>query len=1664
MFKQTLIFIACFFLVTGSYANPLGGKVIQGKASITRSGSQVTIKQQTPKAIINWKRFNIGTKETTSFIQPNGGVTLNRVVGRPSSTSIILGTLNANGKIILINPAGIYFGKTARVNVGSIIASTTDISNRNFMAGNYVFDRPSPLHGSVVNEGTIKAADYGLVALVGSGVSNDGTIQANLGNVVLASGEKFTFDLYGDQLVNFTVDSPIQHTPLDRHGKPLKNAVNNSGTIIADGGTVRMTASAARGVVDNVVNMSGIVQARSVKQINGEIILSGGDEGIVQVSGKLDASGKMPGSKGGSVKVLGKNIKVDATAVIDASGDRGGGKILIGGNLKGKGPERNAKTVKVDSGATLLADAVTQGDGGTLIIWSDDSTNFQGTVSAKGGAISGHGGFLETSGGYLSIAGSSVDLTAPVGETGVWLLDPADLTISNAASSPAFSNPYTALVNSNVNVGDLQTALSGANVVLATSVSGSGGNGDITVANDVAWSSGNSLTLSAYRDILLNANLTASGASTVNLQSDNTGTGIGNVAGGGIVTTPGAVNIYYNPVDYTSPTDYSPNVAGGGTLTAYMLINNLGSAGDAATVKSLAALSNSANFSLWDKNYALGRNIDASDTTTWNGGQGFFPIGGFVTKFSGKFDGQNHVIDSLFFNQPASGSDLGFFGNTSSSSVIQNLGLTNVNMTMTTALQMGALAGINTGLIDNSYSTGSLFSNVIGNHRIGGLVGENSDGTSGTILNSYSTASISDTSFTAGFVVAGGLVAFNRTNGVISNSYAGGSVNVNLLNNGLSLAFVGGLLGENGGSVSNSYSTANVALTGAGTTPATFVGGFVGIVGAASPLTTNYSTGAVSSTSGVVTGFTWNNGGSPISDGFWDAQTSGIPSGGAGTPLTTAQLQSGLPGLSFSSSLWGIIPNASYPYLKNLYPSTPRAISGYVPGGSAGATGLTDQTVQLAVNGADLVSSGLTRGNVNTGNNGYYYFLQPNNVIADNDALIAYTTTGPLGNVFAVAPSAGGSLSGLNMIANTVTIGGTTASNSSLAAAVAGLPASASLFSASGSNLQLGTAFNPNVNFITQPSVNFNVDGTIDTFGGGTSSVTFNGPVTISGGSGITTVGGQTYNDTLTITTAAATLDSTNGATINNNAPIIAPNTVLTFKDSSNVVQNGSITAKELIWLNSIGSISADVSVTDGVQFQNSQAFLGFPMTYNAPTSIDSSSFVFSGIDNAFPVTTILTNNGNFQLDDHIQTVAGLQGSGVIDNQSGINRNFTVNNTGSYFYGGQLRRFINFIKDGTGTLTLANGGLNDYTSTQVLGGTLNVVNLNALSTGDVTIGSGAFLNMNMGGANVFFNNFNVNGSFVNSSGGNLYLGQFTLGAAPSLSSNDSINLGGPIVATGTALSLGGTGSIQFDSAVTGALNSIVTTPTLTTRINNGGFTTSGNQNYQGPVTLLNNTQLTTDNGQISLHGVTSGGFNLTLNGNSGNNRFNLSGLNNLGGGVLTINAVINTPITAPFQNNTVDFSGYTKTVDVLLDDVVNINNGVLTVREDGSQLARFNSVATAVGNAGSITVAKGNPSIIYDPATGNGQIVDPFYFFNIFPTQFVPPSPGPTPPTPTTTQAVTFLPNSLIYQPTTLASLSETEITSQTIWSQLIQLESNLITQQMSLDEFYRDVMTVCGI
>lgn len=183
----TLAVASCFAVTvhTTALANPNGFAVVNGQVTFNYNGNTLTV-TNTPGSIINWQRFSIGSNELTRFIQQSAASSvLNRVIG--VDPSLILGALQSNGRVFLINPNGILFGAGAQLDVGGLVASTLNLSNQDFLAGRLKFT-DTPGAGSLVNRGAITTPTGGQVYLIAPNVQNTGIITSPQGEVILAAG------------------------------------------------------------------------------------------------------------------------------------------------------------------------------------------------------------------------------------------------------------------------------------------------------------------------------------------------------------------------------------------------------------------------------------------------------------------------------------------------------------------------------------------------------------------------------------------------------------------------------------------------------------------------------------------------------------------------------------------------------------------------------------------------------------------------------------------------------------------------------------------------------------------------------------------------------------------------------------------------------------------------------------------------------------------------------------------------------------------------------------------------------------------------------------------------------------------------------------------------------------------------------------------------------------------------------------------------------------------------------------------------------------------------------------------------------------------------------------------------------------------------------------
>lgn len=834
---------------------PSGGTVASGTASIgTPAPGSMVIRQGSERAVVNWDSFSIGGGGRVDIRQPGtSSAILNRVTG--DTTSRIHGALTANGQVYVVNPNGILIGRGGTVNTGGgFVASTLDISDQDFNAGNPSF-RGNGASAGVTNLGSITVGRGGYAALIGGRVDNAGTITAPLGRIGLGAGERVTLDLSGDRFLMVALPSED-----DGDDSAL---VKNSGRLSADGGLIEMKAATARNAARNAINLSGVAEARSVSMRNGAIVLGGGDGGSVRVSGRvstaaprqtapdprLATSQRPPRQTGGQIQMTGAQIML-LGALLDARGDGGGGTIRIGGDFAGKGILPRARTVSADADTRILADALTQGNGGRIVLWSDRRTDFHGNISARGGETGGNGGFAEvSSAGDVRYRGRA-DLRAPRGAAGMLLIDPTNIILSGDEDATIFT-------------ADAEEQLELSDLTLDTSAPPYGGDGsdlgNITIGDALSWDSGNSLILRADNNISVQSSVTAVNGG-LDLGAVNSIVFLDDVSITVSALTMQATGIFSLGADFIetgaagsvsadifalnggsweqrgpalSPFEVGDfrlagagflRVAGGTGTTAdpYLLTDIYGLQGmDSGAIFDTAAM--------LDSHFALANDIDASGTSGWNrddslgGFAGFDPIGGAEESFTGSLDGRGNSIDQLFIGNLRFAS--GLFHNTGGAE-IRDLSLTGLDISAV-GQAGGVIVNADDTVLENVSASGSLtLDEVFGFGVAGGLVGNMSGG---EIIDSSADVDILIGNPGDGFgtLIAGGLVG--ETSGTISGSSATGSITATGGPGSDTEIIVGGFVGENFGEISDSFATGSVTASAeAEFSPVIRAGGFAG--------------------------------------------------------------------------------------------------------------------------------------------------------------------------------------------------------------------------------------------------------------------------------------------------------------------------------------------------------------------------------------------------------------------------------------------------------------------------------------------------------------------------------------------------------------------------------------------------------------------------------------------------------------------------------------------------------------------------------------------------------------------------------------------------------------------------------------------------------------------
>lgn len=555
-------------LAATSWAAPEGGQVVAGQAQVGRVGNLTNVTQQSQRAVIDWRSFDVGASEAVDFRQPSASaVTLNRVLGGDPST--ILGRITANGNVFIVNRNGILFGESAQINVGGLVATTANIGNADFMAGNYRFTEKGEATAKVENRGTIRIADNGIAALVGRQVINSGFIVARLGKVSLSGGDAFVLDITGDRLVSLVLDPATLETTTDAQGQPLIARVDNTGNIQAAGGFVALSADTISKLLDNVINVQGDIRATSAEARDGVIALEGGTSTHVATGGVLQATGGI--DMAGRDVTIGERSAIDlqtgAPLSIDASRD-----VRIVAELNGLGDGSVAgASLAVAAGRhvaiernLVLNDAALNVAAGGMVTASDGAVLQAGTGAITVGGAAGVSLGQVLTRGAVDLSSSGGDVVVGAAIVGAGSGAAASLRVAAAGnvdlSGALVANAIDVTATGNVDVrgaslvsqqGDVVVEAggslrsTGASVGLAALAGDlqAGAGGDVTLDSALAVGT---LALDAGGALTVASTLGASGGAATRIEA-SAGTGMslaGAQAGsGGLVLTSAAGNI-----------------------------------------------------------------------------------------------------------------------------------------------------------------------------------------------------------------------------------------------------------------------------------------------------------------------------------------------------------------------------------------------------------------------------------------------------------------------------------------------------------------------------------------------------------------------------------------------------------------------------------------------------------------------------------------------------------------------------------------------------------------------------------------------------------------------------------------------------------------------------------------------------------------------------------------------------------------------------------------------------------------------------------------------------------------------------------------------------------------------------------------------------------------
>ena len=903
-------------------ALPKGPQVTDGEVTINNQIlGTLNINQISSSATIEWNTFNVGSKASVYFNQPTNTSSIYNDVR--NGRSIINGKIYANGKLFLHNPSGIYLGPYSAVQGQGIVLSTLNLLNKNSQTQEHFYASQSD--ANLETQGLIEA---GYVTLISSSIKQLGTIKAT-GDVQLAASDEVYLKILPNSQLTVKVEP-----------SEIQTALDNQGGIISSQGQVFLKSDITQSFVDQSINHSNL-QATELVNDNGifklvsnsgnikanNIQLSSGKRGATSNSGVLDASTDFDG---GIISIEGNQISIQENSILNATGKNQGGKIKIGGEWQGQGSMIQAETTSIDKNTTINASSLGEGDGGTIVVWSDIK-NPSSVTSVKGdliaSAINGQGGNIETSGYHLDISSVNINASSDQGADGLWLIDPVDFTIASSGGDMT-GNALT-------------TSLASASVTILSSGGSSGTEGDININDAVTWSA-NKLTLNANNNIYINADLLGSGTAQLDLLYGQGAVASGNTSDYSILKTSSGFSASVNLPDGNN---FSTKLGSDGSTINYTVIS------------SLASLSSNSGI------YAIGSDINANSWSS-NG-----KTNSVRDNFYGTLDGLGHTIDNLTL-VGSSGQEVGFTGwLNNAGTLIRNLGLTNIDYTNTNTNRRtgGFIASCQSSCssvkIINSYVHGTIDNS---GGYIGGMIGQvATSSNSATVKDSFSDVTITNTS-----ARTGGIVGSNLGTLSIINTFNSGDITGN--------NSAGGLVGYSNSSfleIDTSYNTGNISNTNTGDSN---VGGLVAqVLGSNANIHNSYNTGAISSAKGN----TGSNGGAGGIVGHFNAGASskiqytyntGAVVGGRKNiggivgvlRNSTVDQVYNTGAISGTQDLGGIVGyNLANGYVINAYNTGQIGVSGVSAAHVGGVVGRNDAYVQYAY-GSGMVYGGGRKGAV----------------------------------------------------------------------------------------------------------------------------------------------------------------------------------------------------------------------------------------------------------------------------------------------------------------------------------------------------------------------------------------------------------------------------------------------------------------------------------------------------------------------------------------------------------------------------------------------------------------------------------------------------------------------------------------------------------------------------